>query len=73
MGDTDIVIESRYIKTGAKTLPPLEVLEHTSKNIRDHVGALLQKRGVRICTGLFHTRCEVAHFPAQFGHACEGS
>jgi hypothetical protein len=48
MGDTDVVIGSRYIKTGAKTLPTLEALERTSKNIRDRVGELLRKRGVLV-------------------------
>jgi hypothetical protein len=48
MGDTDVVIESRYIRTGAKTLPTLEAVERTSKNIRDRVGELLRKRGVLV-------------------------
>jgi hypothetical protein len=37
MGDTDVVIEARYIKTGMKTLPALEAFERTSKNIRNRV------------------------------------
>jgi hypothetical protein len=48
MGNTDLVIESRYIKTGAKTWPTLDALERTSKNIRDRVGELLRKRGVPV-------------------------
>ena len=48
MGDTDIVIESRYIKTGKKTWPTLDALERASKNIRDRVGELLRKRGVPV-------------------------
>jgi HEPN domain-containing protein len=48
MGDTNVVIESRYIKTGSKTLPTLEALERTSKHIRDRVGELLRKRGVPV-------------------------
>jgi hypothetical protein len=48
MGDTDMVIEHRYIKTGSKTLPTLEALERTSRNIRDGVGELLKKRGVPV-------------------------
>jgi hypothetical protein len=48
MGDTDLVIEHRYIKTGSKTVPTLEDLDRTSKNIRDGVGEFLRKRGVMI-------------------------
>jgi hypothetical protein len=40
--------QERYIKTGAKTLPTIEAIERTSKNIRDCVGELLQKRGVLV-------------------------
>ena len=39
MGDTDLVIEHRYIKTGSKTVPKLEDLKRTSKNIRDSIKA----------------------------------
>jgi hypothetical protein len=42
MGETDNVIEPRYIQTGMKTLPTLEAPKRTSKNIRDRVGEFLR-------------------------------
>jgi hypothetical protein len=46
MGDTDAVIEARYIRTGAKTWPTFEALRPTCKSVRDSVGGLLRKAGV---------------------------
>jgi hypothetical protein len=42
MGDTDTVIEARYIRTGAKTWPTIEGLNRTSKSVRNGVGSLLR-------------------------------
>jgi hypothetical protein len=43
IGDTDVLIEFRYIRTGAKTWPTLEELNRACNNIRNCVGNLLQK------------------------------
>jgi hypothetical protein len=46
MGDTDTVIESRYIRTGSKSWPEIESLFRTCKSVRDSVGGLLRKASV---------------------------
>jgi hypothetical protein len=43
MGDTDIVIRSRYIRVGAATWPTFESLNATCENLREDVGAALIK------------------------------
>jgi hypothetical protein len=48
IADTNVVMESRYIKTGAKRWPAIEALGRTCKNTRDGVGRLLRERGVMI-------------------------
>jgi HEPN domain-containing protein len=48
MGDTDAVIEARYIRTGAKTWPTFEALNRTCKSMRDSVGSLLRGAGVMV-------------------------
>ena len=46
--DTDAMIDSRYIRTGAKRVAALEALCRTSKNIRDGVGTILRNNGVPV-------------------------
>ena len=48
IGDADTLIEVRYVRTGPKTLPELEELNRTCKNIRDSVASLLRKAGVMV-------------------------
>jgi hypothetical protein len=48
MNDTDMMIESRYIRTGTKTRPTFAALRYTSKNVRDGVGSLLRQNGVMV-------------------------
>jgi len=48
MGDTDAVIDSRYIRTGSKTSPTIEALSRTGQGLRSEVGRLLQKAGVGV-------------------------
>jgi HEPN domain-containing protein len=48
MGDTDAVIETRYIRTGAKTWPTFGALSRTCKSIRESVGSLLHHAGVMV-------------------------
>jgi HEPN domain-containing protein len=48
MGETDAVVEARYIRTGPKNWPQLEVLRRTCKRVRDDVGRLLSKAGVPV-------------------------
>jgi HEPN domain-containing protein len=48
MGDTDAVIESRYIRTGPKTWPTLEALNRTCNRVRNGVGSLLRGAGVMV-------------------------
>jgi HEPN domain-containing protein len=48
VADTDTVIEARYIRTGFKSLPPLEGLKRASENVRNHVGARLRELGVMV-------------------------
>jgi hypothetical protein len=46
--DANVVTESRYIKTGAKTWPATEALCRTCKNVRDGVGRLLRRNDVMV-------------------------
>jgi HEPN domain-containing protein len=48
MGDTDAVIDSRYIRTGWKTSPTIESLSRTGLSLRSEVGRLLHKAGVEV-------------------------
>jgi hypothetical protein len=48
MGKTDVVIRSRYIRTGAFTWPRVEALSDTCENLRQEVGAALKKAGVPV-------------------------
>jgi len=49
MGDTDTVIEARYIRTGSKkTWPTFKALNRTCKSMRDSVGSLLRGAGVPV-------------------------
>ena len=48
MGDTDAVINSRYIRTGWKTSPTIESLSRTGLSLRSEVGRLLHKAGVEV-------------------------
>jgi hypothetical protein len=51
MADTNVLIEMRYIRTGAKTLVNLKALSRTCKSVRDSVGDLLRKAGVTVRLG----------------------
>jgi hypothetical protein len=51
MADTNVLIEMRYIRTGAKTAVHLKALSHTCKSVRDSVGDLLRKAGVPVRRG----------------------
>ena len=48
MADTDVLIEMRYIRTGAKTAINLKALSRTCNSVRDSVGDLLRKAGVMV-------------------------
>jgi hypothetical protein len=48
IGDTDIVIRSRYIRTGAATRPTFESLNATCENLREDIGRLLIKAGAAV-------------------------
>ena len=48
MANTDVLIEMRYIRTGAKTAVNLRALSRTCKSVRDSVGDLLRKAGVPV-------------------------
>jgi hypothetical protein len=48
MANTDAVIRSRYIRTGAFTWPRLEALDDACQNLRDEVGSALRKAGLVI-------------------------
>jgi len=48
IGDTDVLIEFRYIRTGAKTLPSLEALNLACNSVRDGVGKLLRNNNVPV-------------------------
>jgi hypothetical protein len=45
MGNTDIVIRARYIRTGSVTWPPLETLDAACRHLREDVGRALKERG----------------------------
>jgi hypothetical protein len=45
MGNTDIVIRSRYIRVGAATWPTFETLDATCQNLREDIGRALIKQG----------------------------
>lgn len=51
MEGTDVLIEMRYIRTGAKTPLKLKALSRTCKNVRDSVGGLLRKANVLVRVG----------------------
>ena len=51
MEGTDVLIEMRYIRTGAKTPLELKALSRTCKNVRDSVGGLLRKANVLVRVG----------------------
>jgi hypothetical protein len=48
IGDTEVLIEFRYIRTGAKTLPTLEALSRTCNSVRDGVRSLLRHNNVPV-------------------------
>jgi hypothetical protein len=48
MGDTDVVIRARYIRTGPGTFPTIEALERTCQSLRESVGKMLRKSGVMV-------------------------
>ena len=48
LGDTDALIEMRYIRTGSKTLLSFKALSLTCKNVRDSVGSLLREANVPV-------------------------
>ena len=48
MGDTDVVIRARYIRTGPGTFPTIEALERTCQSLRESVGKMLRKAGVMV-------------------------
>jgi hypothetical protein len=45
VGDTDIVIRARYIRTGAARWPTFATLNATCENLREDVGEALKKKG----------------------------
>lgn len=51
MADTNVLIEMRYIRTGAKTAVNLTALSRTCKSVRDSAGDLLRKAGVPVRLG----------------------
>ena len=51
MEGTDVLIEMRYIRTGAKTPLKLKALSRACKNVRDSVGGLLRKANVLVRVG----------------------
>jgi hypothetical protein len=48
IGDTEVLIEFLYIRTGAKTLPTLEALSRTCNSVRDGVRSLLRHNNVPV-------------------------
>jgi HEPN domain-containing protein len=48
IGNTDAMIDVRYMRTGFKTWPTLEALRGTAKNVREGVGALLRKADIPV-------------------------
>jgi hypothetical protein len=48
IGNTGVLIEFRYIRTGAKTLPTLEELNLACNNVRDGIGKLLRNNNVPV-------------------------
>ena len=44
----DVLIRSRYIRTGVGTFPTIQGLELTCKSLRDGIGVLLRKAGVPV-------------------------
>jgi hypothetical protein len=48
MGNTDVVIRARYIRTGSGTFPTLKALNRTCKSLRESVGATLRKAGIMV-------------------------
>jgi HEPN domain-containing protein len=51
MADTDAVIDARYLRTGHKRLPALEVLNRTSANVHNAVATLLRKADLMVRPG----------------------
>lgn len=51
MADTNVLIEMRYIRTGAKIAVNLKALSRTCKSVRDSVGDLLRKAVVPVRLG----------------------
>lgn len=48
MGETDAVIESRYLRTGSKQWPTFESLDRTCKSLRGSIGRILGDKGVLV-------------------------
>lgn len=48
IGDTEVLIEFRYVRTGAKTLPTHEALSRTCNSVRDGVRSLLRHNNVPV-------------------------
>ena len=48
MGDSDVVMRARYIRTGSATFHTLEALERTCKSLRENVGEVLRKAKVPV-------------------------
>jgi hypothetical protein len=48
IGDTEMLTEFRYIRTGAKTLSTLEALNRTCNSVRDGVRSLLRHNNVPV-------------------------
>jgi hypothetical protein len=48
IGDADVLIEFRYIRTGTKTLPTLKTLNLACNSVRDRVGKLLRNNNVPV-------------------------
>jgi hypothetical protein len=48
MGDTDIVIRARYIRTGAATWPTFDSLNVTCSTLHEDIGKAMSRDGVRL-------------------------
>ena len=48
MSDSDVVIRSRYIRTGSGNFHTLEGLDRTCKSLRKSVGTILRKAGIMV-------------------------
>jgi hypothetical protein len=61
MGTSDVVIRSRYIRTGAARWPTFETLNATCENLREDIGRALIRAGAKIRLSAIPTR-----LPAPF-------